>query len=61
VSITSDKYINKGPHRPVHTMMRERLFFLQNLEVIDYAFIADGDSGVGSIDLIKPDFYFKGT
>ncbi len=60
VSITSDKYINKGPHRPVHTN-HERLFFLQNLEVIDYAFIVDESSGVGSIKLIKPDFYFKGN
>ena len=60
VSITSDQYINKGPNRPVHTNI-ERLFFLQNLEFIDYAFIADGESGVNSIRLIKPDFYFKGN
>ena len=59
VSITSHKFINKGPNRPVHNDT-ERLSLLQNLELIDYAFIAEGDSGVNSIDLIKPDFYFKG-
>lgn len=59
VSITSDQYINKGPNRPIHTS-NERLFFLKNLELIDYVFIAEGDSGVKSINLIKPDFYFKG-
>jgi len=60
VSITSDQYINKGPNRPVHTDI-ERLFLLQSLEMIDYVFIADGESGVNSIKLIKPDFYFKGN
>ena len=60
VSITSDQYINKGPNRPVHTDS-ERLFLLQSLEMIDYVFIADGESGVNSIKLIKPDFYFKGN
>lgn len=31
------------------------------MKFIDYAFIAEGDSGVNSINLIKPDFYFKGS
>jgi rfaE bifunctional protein nucleotidyltransferase chain/domain len=60
VSITSDQYINKGPGRPIHSNS-ERLFFLKILEFIDHAFIAEGDSGVNSINLIKPDFYFKGS
>ncbi len=60
VSITSDEYINKGPNRPVHSI-NERLFFLQNIELIDHAFIAHGESAVNSINLIKPNFYFKGS
>ena len=60
VSITSDQYIKKGPNRPVHNN-NERLFFLQSLKIIDYVFIAEGDSGVNSINLIKPNFYFKGN
>jgi rfaE bifunctional protein nucleotidyltransferase chain/domain len=60
VSITSSQYINKGPGRPIHSD-NERLFFLNNLKFIDQAFIAEGESGVNSINFIKPDFYFKGS
>ena len=60
VSITSDQYIDKGPGRPVHND-NERLFILRNLKFIDHAFVAEGNSGVHSIKLIKPDFYFKGN
>ncbi len=60
VSITSDEYIKKGPMRPIHKN-KERLKFLQSLKFIDYAFVANGESGVDSINLIKPDFYFKGS
>jgi len=60
VSITSDQYIDKGPKRPIHNNY-ERVHFLQNLNCVDYAFIAKGKSGVDSINLIKPDFYFKGN
>ena len=35
--------------------------FLKKLNMIDCAFIAKGDSGINSIDLIKPDIYFKGN
>lgn len=60
VSITSDKFIFKGPNRPVHNE-NERLYFLNNLKLIDFAFIAKGDSGVKSINFVKPNFYFKGN
>jgi rfaE bifunctional protein kinase chain/domain/rfaE bifunctional protein nucleotidyltransferase chain/domain len=60
VSITSDQYINKGPNRPIHNN-NERIHFLKSLEFVDYVFVAKGKSGVDSISLIKPDFYFKGN
>lgn len=60
VSITSDEYIKKGPMRPVHKN-NERIKFLQSLKFIDHAFVAKSESGVDSINLIKPDFYFKGN
>ena len=60
VSITSDEYIKKGPNRPIHKN-NERIYFLKSLNFINYAFIAKGNSAVDSIDLIKPDFYFKGS
>lgn len=60
VSITSDQFIKKGPNRPINNE-NQRLFFLRNLKLIDHTFIAKGESGVDSINLIKPDFYFKGN
>ena len=60
VSVTSDKYVNKGSNRPVHSQ-NERIYFLNNLKFIDCAFIAKGESAVESINLIKPNFYFKGN
>ena len=60
VSITSDKFIHKGPNRPIHSE-KERVFFLKNLKFIDHVFIAKGPSGIDSINLIKPNLYFKGN
>ena len=60
VSITSDEYIKKGPMRPIHGN-NERIKFLQSLKFIDFVFLANGESAVHSINLIKPDFYFKGS
>jgi rfaE bifunctional protein kinase chain/domain/rfaE bifunctional protein nucleotidyltransferase chain/domain len=60
VSITSDQFIKKGPNRPIHNEY-ERLHFLKSLNFIDFVFIAKGESGVDSINLIKPDIYFKGS
>jgi rfaE bifunctional protein nucleotidyltransferase chain/domain len=60
VSITSSKFIQKGPNRPINDD-NQRIFFLKNLKFIDYVFVAEGESGVDSINLIKPDFYFKGN
>ena len=60
VSITSDEYIAKGPNRPIHKN-NERIHFLKSLKFVDEAFISNGKSGVDSINLIKPDYYFKGN
>ena len=60
VSITSDEHIDKGPNRPIHKN-NERIHFLKSLKFIDEAFVAKGKSAVDSINLIKPDYYFKGN
>ena len=60
VSITSSQFIKKGPNRPINND-NERLFFLKSLKLIDHAFVAKGESGVDSINLVKPSFYFKGN
>ena len=59
VSITSEELINKGPNRPIHDNY-ERISILNNITFVDFAFVSKGKSGVGSINLIKPNFYFKG-
>jgi len=60
VSITSDEHIDKGPNRPIHSN-NERIHFLKSLKFVDGAFVAKGKSAVDSINLIKPDYYFKGN
>ena len=39
----------------------ERQSLLQNLQLVDYVFIAEEESAVNTINLIKPDYYFKGN
>jgi cytidyltransferase-like protein len=60
VSITSDRYVNKGPNRPFFDEVK-RANFLASLEVVDYVFISDSPSAVESINSVKPRMYFKGS
>ncbi len=59
VSVTEDKYVNKGPGRPVFNHL-ERAECLASLEFIDYVVISDEVSAAKVINLIRPNFYFKG-
>ncbi len=59
VSLTEDKFVNKGPGRPVFTQF-ERAECLASLEIIDYVVISNEISAINSINLIKPKLYFKG-
>lgn len=60
VTITSDKFIKKGIHNPYYNE-QIRLSFLKAIKIIDYSFIVDDDTASKAINLIKPDFYCKGT
>ena len=60
VSITPDEHIKKGPQRPIHTT-NERVKFLKSLKMIDEVIVAKGDSAVETINLIRPNIYFKGN
>lgn len=60
VTITADKYINKGPNRPYFDQIR-RANFLEQLEIIDFVFIVESKSAVDAINLIAPDYYVKGS
>ena len=59
VSITPDKFVNKGPGRPAFTTSL-RLEALAALESIDYVVANEWPSAEEIIKIIKPDFYCKG-
>ena len=58
VSVTTDKYVNKGPGRPFFNQATIKfVIFDKN---IDYVVQSDSPSGVELINKIKPNIYFKG-
>jgi rfaE bifunctional protein kinase chain/domain/rfaE bifunctional protein nucleotidyltransferase chain/domain len=59
VSVTSDKFVNKGPLRPINNLS-ERIFFLKNIVDIDYVIESNNSTSVNIINKIKPHFYCKG-
>jgi len=59
VTITTDKLVNKGPHRPAFTELL-RAEALAGLANVDYVAISRWPTAVESINLLKPDFYVKG-
>ena len=59
VSITSEKFINKGEGRPYNNDYK-RIEFLKHLEYIDYVYLENSASATKIIQKLKPNFYFKG-
>lgn len=59
VTITADKWVNKGPNRPAFTEAL-RAEAIAALEVVDYVSINYSDSAVSAITAISPNFYVKG-
>jgi len=59
ISITANKYVNKGPGRPIFNQL-ERLDFLKELRIIDDVVISNSSSAEDVIKVIKPDYYVKG-
>ena len=60
VSITSDKFINKGPNKPVFNE-NIRLKFVSSIECVDYVILSKSYSSSEIIDYIKPNIYCKGS
>lgn len=59
VSVTTDKFVNKGPGRPIFSL-EQRARFIASLSMVDLVVISDAASGVEVINVIKPDVYSKG-
>ena len=59
VSVTPDKYVNKGPNRPAFSQ-ENRLKALAALKVIDYLVLNKFNTAVPIIRELKPNIYCKG-
>jgi rfaE bifunctional protein nucleotidyltransferase chain/domain len=59
VSVTADKFVNKGPGRPFcKEQLRARA--LAALSIVDYVVISAFTSGAGAIEAVRPDVYCLG-
>jgi rfaE bifunctional protein nucleotidyltransferase chain/domain len=59
VTLTTDKHVNKGPHRPAFPEQL-RAEVLAGLECVDFVAINPHPTAVEAIRLIRPDVYVKG-
>ena len=59
VTVTTDKFVNKGSGRPIFKH-NKRIEFLSQLSCIDYLCLSDSDSAVKVLKIIRPNFYIKG-
>lgn len=59
VTLTSDRYVNKGPGRP-YFPAGIRAEMLAALSVVDFVAISDYPTAVPAIEALKPDYYVKG-
>lgn len=59
ISVTSDKFVNKGSNRPINNAAH-RMISLAALESVDYVIESNDNSAIKIIQILKPNFYFKG-
>lgn len=59
VTITADKFVKKGPGRPIFSQTL-RCEVLSTIDCIDYVTVVNSDTAIPAIAKIKPDFYVKG-
>lgn len=59
VSITSEKFVRKGPGRPYFNDDM-RLKFLEAIEYIDYVMLSEGYTVDDVVEVVEPDIYVKG-
>jgi len=59
VSVTSDRYVNKGPGKPIFNL-KKRIDVLSSIKYIDKIIESDYPTAIQNIRKIKPDLYIKG-
>ena len=59
VTVTADRFVNKGPGRPVFNA-ELRAEMLATLEYVDWVAINDAADAVSAIECIRPSIYIKG-
>lgn len=59
VTVTSDRYVTKGPGRPVFPA-EQRAEMLAALDCVDYVAISDHPTAIEAINKIRPDIFVKG-
>lgn len=59
VTLTPDRFVNKGPGRPVLSQ-EQRAFMLASLSMVDFVAITSSPTAEEAIALIRPNLYVKG-
>lgn len=59
VTVTPDRFVKKGPGRPVFNEQL-RMEQIASLQFVDYVALNKWDTAIETIKLLKPDFYVKG-
>ncbi len=59
VSVTSEKFVRKGPGRPYFND-EMRMKFLQSIECIDYVMLSEGYTVDDIVEVVEPNIYVKG-
>ena len=59
MTVTADKYINKGPSRPIFNQYL-RAEMIASLSYVDYVGVIEEPSAMSAIRAIRPHIYVKG-
>jgi len=59
VTVTPDRFVNKGPHRPVFPE-EQRAELLAGLQIVDWVCVNRWKSAVEIIRLVRPNLFVKG-
>src|ERR1700733_9135043 len=60
VTVTPDRFVNKGPHRPVFPQDL-RAEAIAALALVDFVAVNEWPMAIETIKLLKPDVYVKGS